>query len=78
MQSVKSIMVWDGDEQPDSEADLVVLWRGDDVESDLNGEVISISRIVEERACELRSRYLGWVHAPVSYTHLTLPTKRIV
>jgi len=63
MQSIKSIMVWDGYGRPDSAADLVVLWRDDDIESDLNNEVISISRIAEERASELRSRYLEWVHA---------------
>lgn len=57
---MRSILIWDSDAPPPSGDFTTVLWSafgaGD------RQDVVSLPRVVEQRADALRARYLAWVH----------------
>jgi len=60
------ILVWDAEGVPDEGHGLTVLWRGFEYSGQGTpyvGQVLAISRLVEDWSDELRGRYLAWVHA---------------
>lgn len=57
---VRSIVIWDEGGYPTFEADKKILWRNFNVGNDPS--IISISKIVEDNASGLRSKYLSWLY----------------
>lgn len=57
---MRSILIWDSDAPPPSGDWTIVLWSGYGA-ADAR-DVVSLPRIVEQRADALRARYLAWVH----------------
>jgi surface carbohydrate biosynthesis protein (TIGR04326 family) len=57
------ILVWDAEGVPDADFGLALLWRSYEAVRDSGARVVSIPRLVEENADDLRARYLAWVHA---------------
>lgn len=59
---MRSILIWDANEKPNINADLVILWVDGEDEKNLNGKTLSISNVVEKNASNLKRRYLKWIH----------------
>lgn len=55
------LLVWDVEGIPSASSGSTVLWRSFET-AGIQGNVVSMPRLIEERADELRSRYLAWVH----------------
>ena len=56
------ILIWDADGFPDAWPGISVLWSRFEDASSADRRLVSMPRIVEEMAEDLRSRYLEWVH----------------
>ncbi|TVT68223.1 MAG: hypothetical protein FHP92_20275 [Denitromonas halophila] len=61
--TVGAILVWDAEGVPEADFELTVLWRGFEESPRQGARMVSIARLVEDSADELRSRYLAWLHA---------------
>jgi len=57
---MRSILIWDSDAPPPAGDDTTVLWSGYGAGD--RDDVVSLPRIVEQRADALRARYLAWIH----------------
>jgi surface carbohydrate biosynthesis protein (TIGR04326 family) len=58
-----AFLIWDAEGIPDAGAKRTVLWRSFGAGGEDAGGPISIPRLVEAHADELRSQYLAWVYA---------------
>lgn len=58
-----AVLVWDVEGDPVGGFDVTALWRAFDATPLPDANVVSLPRLVEAGADDLRARYLAWIHA---------------
>ena len=58
---MKNILIWDYNEEPPQGFDTVFLWSGSTDEYGATEKYVDVSRLVEQNADSLRSRYCMWL-----------------